>query len=278
MKIRITTPATSANLGPGFDFLGIALNLYNVYEFESSENFEFVGFDSIDNNMVYDCFKRICDKPVRITLVECGIPPSHGLGSSASASVAGFMAGNYFSGNKYSLEELSMMIAEYEGHPDNSMACLYGGLVSNVLENGKFKAYKWDVSDELKFNVLIPPYNVKTSEARKILPGALSYKDVTYNASRSFLLLKAFEKGDMDLLKVSMKDMIHEPYRSKLIKEWDELKKLSNEFDSTLNISGSGPTMISISKDNLFTSAIKDFGLKALSLKADSKGAVLEEL
>ncbi len=283
-KIKIKVPATSANLGPGFDFLGIALNLYNEFIFEEAKEYIEIGFEGIDNNMVLASYKYIINKyykkdlPISIKIEKNDIPSSHGLGSSASAIVSGMLAANYFLNNLLSEKELIKEMIEYEGHPDNVMACLYGGLASTVIDDD-INIFKYDVANELYFNVLIPSYNVKTSDARCALPKTLTYSDVTSNASRVIMLPKAFEKGDINLLKILTKDEIHEKYRSKFIKEWDELKVIAKNFDVTLNISGSGPTMLIISKNDEFIDYIKDkFDFRIIKLKVCKEGAVLTEL
>lgn len=283
--LKIITPATSANLGPGFDFLGIALNLYNVITFEISDKNKEIGFENVGENLVLKTYDYIMKKYgkkyvyVKITLKENGIPASHGLGSSASAIVSGMKAANYFLNNVLTEKELIDEMVAYEGHPDNILPCYFGGMVSSVIENNELYYFKHNVSENLIFNVLMPQYNVSTAKAREILPKKYDLKDVTYNASRAFILKEALEKGDFELLNLAHKDVIHEPYRKELIKEWKEIEKIANKTNSLLNISGSGPTMIAISKDDSFYKEVMNqrFDLNVKMLKIDKKGTQIGE-
>lgn len=286
-KIRITTPATSANLGPGFDFLGIALTKYNVFEFEESDHDQEIGFKGVGNNIVKSCFKKLVKKygnrdiKVKITMVENGIPVARGLGSSASAIVTGCVAANYFLGNIIDENTLIDEMVKFEGHPDNVLPCFKGGLISTLSNTTYY--YKHNVNKDLVFNVLIPNYKVRTGDARKALPKVYSLSDVTFNASRAMLLPKALEDGDIDLIKKVTDDKIHEPYRKPLIKEWSKVEESVKDYDAKLNISGSGPTMLLISKDannDEIINLIKNLNLKLEihSLKVSDVGCELFEL
>ena len=259
-KLRITTPATSANLGPGFDFLGIALSLYNIYEFEESSEFIFSGFEGIKDNYVYLGYKKVFEKlnivpiPLKISLVQKGIPEERGLGSSSSAIVAGVLAGIHYSGYAItSEEEILKMMIELEGHPDNILPCFYGGLISTIKLDNEHNYYinKMEVASNLHFIVTIPDYKIKTSDARKILKEKYPISDVIYNSSRVVLFSDAFSSGDINLLKIIMKDKIHEPYRKNLIKDYERIKEFTKDLNVTCNISGSGPTILIISSDEM---------------------------
>ena len=279
-KIKITVPATTSNMGPGFDFLGMSLSLYNTYLFEESKKFEFVGFESIDNNMAYQAYllfmqrhsKKEC--PVKITLIRNEVPSSRGLGSSATAVVAGIRAANYMLGGIVSEEEMIKEMVDFEGHPDNILAAYYGGMVSSVYDNDKLLSYKHEVSDKLKFTLVVPSYSVKTKDARSILPKTLKYGDVLYNASRAFILESAYKNGDIGMLKIASKDAIHEKYRATLIKDYILVKSLENKYNLVVNISGSGSTMLIISLDRDFTKDIKN--LEVIPVEVEKNGMVLE--
>ena len=286
-KIRITTPATTANLGSGFDFLGLALTKYNVFEFEESDYDQEIGFECVGNNIVKKCFKKLVRKygnrdiNMKITMVENGIPVARGLGSSASAIVAGCVAANYFLGNIIDENTLINEMIKFEGHPDNVLPCFKGGMISTI--SGTSYYYKHNVNNDLVFNVLIPGYKVRTEDARKALPKEYSLSDVTFDASRAMLLPKAFELGDMSLIKKVTEDKIHEPYRKSFIREWDRVINSIKGFDAKLNISGSGPTMLLISKEinnEKILNTVKNLNLQLEihSLKASDIGCVIEEL
>ena len=286
-KIRITTPATTANLGPGFDFLGLALTQYNVFEFEDSERDEEIGFDCVGNNIVKKCFKKIVRKyghsdiKVKISMIENGIPVARGLGSSASAIVAGCVAANYFLGNTINDADLINEMIKFEGHPDNVLPCYKGGMVSTISNTSDY--FKHNVNKDLVFNVLIPSYKVRTEDARRVLPKEYALSDVTFNASRAMLLSKAFETGDIGLIKKVTEDKIHEPYRKQFIREWDDVENAIKDCDAKLNISGSGPTMLLISNNNSNESIINrikglNLQLEIHSLKVSDVGCVVKEI
>jgi len=283
-KIRITTPATTANLGPGFDYLGLALTLYNEMSFELSNKDEEIGFNGVGENGALIAFHTLIKKynheeiKVKIELIQNDIPVARGLGSSASAIVSGCVAANYFMNNLLSEDQLINEMVLLEGHPDNILPCYYGGLVTSIQED-QLIVIKKTVNEELYFNCLIPAYKVKTSDARKVLPQNYNLHDVTFNASRAFVLAEALEKGDIKLIKVATQDRIHEPYRKQFIQEWDTIKAAIVNQDAVLNISGSGPTMLLISKEKEIINKIKklELILDIKQLKTSKKGVELVE-
>ena len=276
MKFKVQAGATSANLGPGFDFLGVSLNLYNNYSFEeTSGDIKLIGFDIADkDNYVLKGYKSLFDylkiEPVGCIIKELSrdIPIARGLGSSSSALAAGIVAGNVIAGNKLSQDELLKLAISLEGHPDNIVPALIGGLVSTV--NSEKLIYKeLLINNDLRFIVYIPKYYIKTSDARKILPDNLSRNDLLYNASRVIQIPDAIKNGDINLLKVLLSDVVHEPFRKKLIKEYDLIKNALIDLPATFNISGSGSTMISITKKEDRKSVIER--VKSLNLDIDIK-------
>ncbi len=285
--IKIKVPATTANFGCGFDFFGIALNLYNEFQFELINNKDYVtiGFDDIENNLVLDSFKKIVNKynrsdiKVKITILKNDVPFARGLGSSATAIVSGCVAANYFMDNSLSEEQLINEMVEIEGHPDNILACFYGGAISSIKDD-KLYVFHHNINKDLLFNVLIPSYTVKTKDARDVLPKNYFLNDITYNASRAMVLSESLEKGDMKLIKLATKDCIHEPYRKKFIKEYDLIENSINNLDAKLIISGSGPTMILLAKDNKIIDKLKDLKLniKIYSLKVSDIGCEINIL
>ena len=286
-KIIIKTPATSANLGTGFDFVGIALNRYNEIQIEEindgNKKIDEVGFCNVSENIVKKCFEETIEKYGRldkhyiITLLKNDIPVARGLGSSASAIVSGVVGANYFLNNKINEEELINIMVSYEGHPDNILPCYFGGMVSSI-NNDKLYYFKHEVNSDLKFFVVIPKYKVKTEDARKILPNNYCLQDVVYNSSRAMLMSKAFKDGDINLIKMVTSDRIHEPYRKSLIKEYDLIEETLKNEDAKLNISGSGPTMLVITKsDEIFDVINKlNLGLDIFEVSV-SNGLSIEE-
>lgn len=254
--LLVEVEATSANVSVGFDVLGLSLNLTNKFYFEKANEFGFEGFEeefsNINNNLVYDSYKYVFNTlnkeliPVTIKF-EGDIPVSRGLGSSSSLIVAGVFAANYMLGNPLTKDEAFNICVTLEGHPDNVAPAVYGGLVASYKKDGIYYPIQYKVNDNLKFMVIIPPYKLSTHDARKVLPTSLEYKDIVNNLSRIVNIPYAFEKGDVNLLIDLFDDRLHEPYRSKLIANFDEYKSLANDNNCAFAISGSGSTMLIIS-------------------------------
>ena len=255
----LKVPATSANLGPGFDCLGLAYTLYNEYKIEKSNKMliegcpiEFTTKDNIFNVAFTETMKKLKKSGSYHVHYEPTIPSSRGLGSSANVIVAGCMTANllYGGNHKLSKDEIFQIASKIEGHPDNIAPAIYGGLTASTkLNDGTYHYSKYKVSDKLHFTVLIPDFNISTSEARKILPKSYSKENVVETISHSILMVEALKSGNFELLKTVSKDYVHEPYRKKLIKDYDYIKKeVEKNGDAVLLISGSGPTLLCISK------------------------------
>lgn len=275
--LLVRVSATSANCCVGFDCLGIALNLYNTFTFEKSDNFSFKGFKekycSCDNNLVYYSYKRVFDKLNKKTIpVEIGfsgdIPVSRGLGSSSSLIVAGVYAANYFLGNPLNDLDMLNICGEIEGHPDNVAPAIFGGLVASFKDENGYRSIKYPINSDLKFITVIPPFELSTNQARSVLPDKYNRFDVVNNLSRIVNLPYAFSNGDIELLFNLFEDKIHEPYRGKLIDGYFEIKKICQEYRLPFAISGSGSTMLIISKDLEIIEKIKKFNyeIKILSV------------
>lgn len=256
--LRIRVEATSANVCVGFDVLGIALDLYNEFTFEKKECFSFKGFaakySTIEHNLVYDSyievFKRLNKNPIPVEIGFSGdIPVSRGLGSSSSLIVAGVFAANEMLEKPLTKDECFCICASLEGHPDNVAPAIYGSLIASYKKDEKYYPIKYEISEDLKFIVIIPKYELKTQDARNVLPKELPYKDIVSNLSRIVNIPKAFKEGNLELLKDLFEDKLHEPYRSKLIKEYDIIKNICDKNNLPFAISGSGSTMLVITKD-----------------------------
>lgn len=269
--IKVKVPATSANIGPGFDTLGIALQLYNTFFFEEiDEGLEINGCDNNyanENNLVYtsmlETLKKIGyeAKGIKITL-NTNIPIARGLGSSAACILGGVIGANEIAKASLSKGEILEIATEIEGHPDNIAPALFGGLVVSVTEDENIYYNKINIANGIKFVVLIPDFTLSTSEAREVLPSTVNYKEAIYNVGRVSLLLSALSNGRFDLLKASLMDRLHQPYRKKLIPKGDEIINKSYELGALgTYISGAGPTIMAIIKDNNmnFTVSIKNY-------------------
>lgn len=259
--VRVKVPATSANIGPGFDSLGIAFNLYNEFEFsEVNEVINFYGFkeefSNIDN-IVYKameiCFEKCKYKPkgLKIGLVNENIPISRGLGSSSTCIVAGLLGANAIMNNPLSIEELFKLGVEIEGHPDNIAPAFFGDMIVSVVEDGEVYYNKINIKEGLSFIALIPEFELSTSLSREVLPAQVNFKDAVYNVSRVSLMISSFISGKFDLLKYCCKDALHEKYRSPLIKNYNLVYNKCMDLDALCCfLSGAGPTIMAIIKND----------------------------
>ena len=277
--------ATSANLCVGFDVLGLALDIKNIFTFEKSKDFEFYGFDekycSKEHNMVYDSYIEVFNvlnkKPIPVRIGFSGdIPVSRGLGSSSSLIVGGVFAANHILGEPLSINECFDICAKLEGHPDNVAPAIYGGLVASYKIGDKYYPNLYHVSNKLKFITIIPPFELKTEMARGVLPHELPYKDIVNNMSRIVNIPRAFEDGYLILINNLFDDKLHEPYRGKLINGFLEIKELCNSKGVALCISGSGSTMLAIAEDYNILSDLKKFGYE-LRTPSVGTGVMIEE-
>ena len=265
--IEIAVKATTANLGPGFDCMGLALDIENkIIIKESNEEF------NDRKNLIYLSMKKIfeiMDKKVpKISMEqEIGIPISRGLGSSAACIAAGCIAGNILSGANLSIDELINIGASIEGHPDNIVPAFLGGYTISSLEKDKVVYFRQEAFTGFKYGVMIPDFTLSTTVARNALPHSIQYKDAVFNVSKSALLSAAMITGDGKLLKFACKDKIHQPYRKHLIPGFDEITNMANSLGALGTfLSGAGPTIVSMldSKDDMFEIEMNKFllGLK----------------
>ena len=283
--IKVRVPATSANLGPGFDSLGIALNIYNEYEFELKENkgLFFEGFEEEfqnEDNIIFMAIKKVFDKydfkfnGIRIKIIKQDIPISRGLGSSSSCIVAGLIGAFALMGREINRDEILSLAVEIEGHPDNVCPAIFGGLVSTIMVDNKKPLYNCvEVKDGIKFIALIPRFKLSTEKARAILPKEVLFGDCIYNVGRAALLISCFSNGNYALLKEATKDRIHERFRSKLIDNFDKVYNKSLELGAlSCFLSGAGPTLMAIvdNKDISFVGNFTNF-MKEQNINWDIK-------
>lgn len=261
--IRVRVPATSANLGPGFDSLGIALSIYNEYEFSlEGDDITFEGVeDEFRNkdNIVLKAMKKVFDKynfkfsGLRIKIVKQEIPIARGLGSSSSCIVAGIIGAFALMDKQIDKEEALDFAVEIEGHPDNVCPAIFGGLVSTVMVKDKALYNCVDVKPGVKFIALIPRFKLLTEKARSILPKEILFKDCVYNIGRAALLVSCFSNGNYTLLKEATKDKIHERYRSSLIQNFDDIYNEAIHIGALgCFLSGAGPTLMVIIEEANF--------------------------
>ena len=260
MKFIIKAPATSANLGPGFDTLGLALDLWNettitpAKEFSAQVSGEGAGrLASGKNNLIVRAAQRVAErvgKSLPPFHAECvnRIPLSSGMGSSSAAILTGLLAGNALLDNPFSREEVLNLACEMEGHPDNVAPAMMGGLVVSAVENGKVIARKIPVGVNVHVTIVLPNFYLPTKQARAALPKKVSMRNAIHNISRTALVIEAFRNGDLDLLGKVMSDKLHQPYRLKLIPGAASAMEAAKEAGaSAVALSGAGPSVIAFS-------------------------------
>ncbi len=296
--IRVRVPATSANMGPGFDSLGVALNLYNRMSFEETDG----GLEITtrkpggyvpdnENNLIYRAMKRVFDRtgyfPRGLRIEQkSDIPMTRGLGSSSACIIGGMLAANVMSGYRLSYKEILDMAAEMEGHPDNVAPALYGGFCAACREDGRVEAKSVKLTPKLTFAVMIPDYFVATKQSRTVLPDMVSRADASFNISRASLLTMALMSEDWELLDTSCRDRLHQPYRSAYIDGMEEIFAQSRISGAkAAYLSGSGPTIVAILTEGReqFCRRMEDFFREnshkwtCRLLSADNVGAVVSQ-
>lgn len=292
--IKVRVPATSANMGPGFDSLGIAFNLYNEYGFSEIDTGlvfegipeEFCNTENIIYEAMIKCFKKGNYKyqGLKIKLIKQDVPISRGLGSSSSCIVAGLVGANSIMGNKFTRDELFDIAVEMEGHPDNVAPAMFGHMVVAIMNNENAVYNKIHIKPGVSFIALIPDFRLSTKEAREVLPKEISMKQGVYNIGRAALMVSCFSTGNYELLKYACEDMIHQNYRSKLINHYDEVFSECYRLGALgCFLSGAGPTIMTIIKEGNsdFLIGINDYlknnniNWKVVELQIDNHGAVI---
>ena len=257
MKIKVSVPATSANIGSGFDALGLAVTLYNTVTFEESDHLDISAADGTriprgETNLVYRSAKGLFDKvgktmpPLKLVQTNA-IPMARGLGSSSACIIAGLLGANRMLGDVLNTQELLTLATAIEGHPDNVAPAMLGGFVTSVIDEGQVYSVKKDIDPELAFAAFVPDFRLLTSKARAALPAMVSHKDAVYNLSRAALATAAFCEGNYALLGVATKDVLHQKYRLPLIEGGDEVFELAQDLGAqAVYISGAGPTIMAV--------------------------------
>jgi len=256
-KVTIRVPATTANLGPGFDAFGCALSLYTDVTFEEmDEGLEITGcpeeFTGPDN-LVYTSYCAVLNtmseevRGVKIH-IDAHIPICRGLGSSAALLVAGAMGANVLRGSKLSTQGLLNITNAMEGHPDNLAPAFYGGLTASMVDGGLPVSVSFPLHPDWEFLALIPDFDLPTVLARSVLPEQVSRADAIYNISHGALVLKALELGDEKLLRNAMQDRLHQNYRKRLIPDYEKIEALVRTTGAAFCLSGAGPTLLCITR------------------------------
>lgn len=257
-KVTVRVPATTANLGPGFDAFGCALSLYTDVTFEETESgLEITGCDEAftgPDNLAYTSYCAVLEslseevRGVKIH-IDAKIPIGRGLGSSAALLVAGAMGANVLRGNKLSTQGLLNITNAMEGHPDNLAPAFFGGLTASMVDNGLPVSVNFPLHPDWEFLALIPDFELSTTFARSVLPSQLPRADAVYNIAHGALVLKALELGDEKLLRNAMQDRLHQPYRKSLITDYEAIEALVRTTGAAFCVSGAGPTLLCITLD-----------------------------
>lgn len=258
-SVVVQAPATTANLGPGFDTLGLSLKLYNrveLAEISGGLEIECTGEDADripndESNIVYRTadlvFRQVGYSPrgLRIRLHN-EIPLARGLGSSAAAIVGGVVAANRLSGSRLGEREILQICAGVEGHPDNVVPALVGGFVITTITSvGHVEYIKTIPSPSIRAVAVVPTFELRTADARKVLPSAFDFNDVVYNVSHAAFFVGAFITGNFSSLRFAMEDRIHQPYRESLIPGMRKVFEAAMKHGAqSVSVSGSGPTLI----------------------------------
>ena len=273
MKVSVKVPATSANVGPGFDCLGLALPIYNTITIEETvlagtgieinlmseeEVIDEMIFDNIpkdENNIVYKAvemlYNSIGQEPSELKInIQSQIPITRGLGSSAAVIVGGLIAANKLLGSPADETALLSIATEVEGHPDNVAPAILGGFVmASQEDDGSIVYRKLDWPQDWDITVCIPDFELSTNIARSVLPEQIPMQDAIFNAKHLAMLVEAINTRDTKLMKIALQDKLHQPYREKLVPGMREIMEAFKHEDGVLGcvLSGAGPTMLIIS-------------------------------
>lgn len=298
MRARVRIPASSANLGPGFDALALALALHNEVYIEEGDRVavavegEGAGrLDTSAHNVVCRGVRMAFDvagRPFRGATIRCvnRIPLSRGLGSSAAAWVGGLIGGNVVLGEPLDRDAILGLAAKAEGHPDNVAAAILGGLAVSCVAGDRVTAVSLPVPADLRWVVLVPDMEASTREARAVLPESVPRADAVFNVQRVSLLLAALSGGRADLLEVAMSDRLHQPYRQRLFPWLESVIKAAREAGALGSVlSGAGPAVLAAVRGapegvaRAMEEAVQAAGVsgKATCLAVDTTGASWEQ-
>jgi homoserine kinase len=290
-------PASTSNLGAGFDALSLALQRYLKISVEPASTFEIsvTGLDASSIPRTPDnLIRRVADRvakgrgrqlPQFRMTIENEIPLARGMGSSAAAIIAGVSCYELAADDPLSERDVFQYALEFESHPDNLAAALRGGLVATALaDDGEVLIAKLSVADGVRTVVVIPEFELSTEKARGVLPQTYSRKDAVFNIQRSALTVAALTTGNWAHLREAMKDRIHQPYRAALIPGFDEILGLETPGLLSVALSGAGPTVLALAEpqkaESVGQAIVRVFekhGVKAspLVVNIDTEGRVI---
>lgn len=257
--IRLRVPASSANMGAGFDTLGVAVGLYNRMEIEEiPEGLEIINKNTQSfipkdkNNLIYRAMLYLFDhvgyNPKGYRIVQNSeIPMTRGLGSSSACIIGGMLAANIISGRTLSYDEIIHLAAKMEGHPDNVGPALFGGFCVSLTDGDKTIIKSTKLESHIKFAVIIPDFFVATKKSRGVLPSRVDFRDAVYNVGHASMFQAAMLSGDMKALEMGVKDKLHQQYRKNYVDGMEDIFEKTYSLGSHATyLSGSGPTILSI--------------------------------
>ena len=304
MKVSVKVPATSANLGPGFDCLGIALPIYNTVTIDETvlpgtgveinilsqdENFDDLIIDHIptdENSIVYKAvellYNSIGQTPSELKInIQTQIPVTRGLGSSAAVIVGALIAANHLLGEPADESAILSIATEIEGHPDNVTPAVVGGLVlSSMEDDGSILYRKIDWPEDWAITVCVPDVELATEISRSVLPENVPMQDAVFNTKRMGMLIQAIHAQDEELMKAALTDKLHQPYRAKLVPWMDEINQSIKHDDDIFGcvLCGAGSTVLVISKQNATDRVRNKISevMTNLNVKADIKTLKVE--
>lgn len=297
--IKLRVPASSANMGAGFDTLGVALGLYNRITIEEiPEGIEVINKNTQSfiprdkNNLIYramlELFSHVKYIPKGYRIIQNSqIPMTRGLGSSSACIVGGMLAANIISGRKLSYEEIIHLAAKMEGHPDNVGPAMYGGFCVSLTDGDTTIIKSTKIENDIKFAVIVPDYFVATKKSRGVLPSTVGFKDAVYNISHASMFQAAMLSGDMSALRFGVKDRLHQHYRKSYIDGMDDIFSETYSLGSCATyLSGSGPTILSVLDGDYetFSAGMQEYfkenslKWKCMILPIDNVGAVVSEI
>lgn len=288
--MRIIVPASSANLGPGFDSIGVAVNRYLTMTIEEETDHWQVDHDlpnipHDETNMIVQAAIKTSQQPLtphRLTVVS-NIPLTHGLGSSSSANVAGVELANQLNQLNLSDQQKVQAAARLEGHPDNVAPAIMGGIVVGTSVDGQFYAVKAP-KPPYQLAAYVPRYSLATADSRAALPTTMLYSRATHASAIANTLVAALFNRDYPVVgKMMEADLFHEPYRSRLVPELATIRQLSHRCGALATyLSGAGPTVMTLiphNGDELFARVLRLHGLTAplWQLAIDDQGVRVED-
>ena len=289
----VRVPATTANIGPGFDSMGCALALYNYITckvlpagklvitgcpepYQNEENLAVQGYRAVLSRL------GLPNEGLSLN-IRAEIPVCRGLGSSAALIAGGAAAANLLHGSPLPPAELLEVTNEIEGHPDNLAPAIYGGLTASLVEDGKPRTVKLPLSPTLRWVAAIPDFELSTHLARAVLPKEVAFVDAVYNASHVAVLVGALGRGDRELIAMALRDRLHQPYRESLIPEYGKVKAAAEQCGAiAFCISGAGPTLLALTDEASFAAQFAEkckrleHRWNIMELAVDTEGIVAE--